>query len=94
MKRISVALARISFCVLTVSGIGFLAQEDDAQSCPASAYKTAAWPQGRTIYYSTAGLDTTTATAVASAITQWNTANQSNGSSVSFAPADANNPAV
>jgi hypothetical protein len=62
-------------------------------SCPPAKYFGNQWPKNSKVYYDTANLDPATKSAVDQAASDWNTANQTNGSGVVFAPATAQNPA-
>jgi hypothetical protein len=54
-----------------------------------------AWPKGTTVYYSIdPNLDATQKSQYAAAFAAWTTANQSNGSGVSFQPGTPSNPAT
>ena len=57
--------------------------------CPTPTSTGWQWPQNQTVYYDDSGLNSTEQGAVVTAFNEWNTANGSNGSGVSFFPADA-----
>src|SRR5438552_1124596 len=61
-------------------------------SCPPAKYLGNQWPKNSKVYYDTSNLDLATKSAVDQAASDWNTANQTNGSGVVFAPATAQNP--
>src|SRR5437868_9152287 len=66
----------------------------DAQSgCPPLDPNVRGWSQGATIYYNISSLPAGVQSAVTDAFNKWSTSNSVNGSSVTFAPADANHPA-
>jgi hypothetical protein len=66
-----------------------------AASCPPQKFDGAQWPKGKTVYYDISKLDKSfEQPAVTQAFKDWNTANASDGSGVTFAPATAQNPAT
>jgi hypothetical protein len=70
--------------------------------CPTIPIDSKGFPKGTTVYYSLDGSITNCTdercngqvSQLTSAITAWDTANQSNNSGVRFQPADANHPAT
>jgi hypothetical protein len=96
MKRQSAILGQISFRALMALGMAAWAILANGQNCPVAgaAYTNVGWPQGAKVYYTTSGLSSAQASAVANAVGQWNAANLANGSNVQFLPANANNPPV
>src|SRR5215469_5351122 len=89
MRRSSI-LAQVSLSLL----VSLFGLPGNASSCGPGVYNNPpfAWPQGTTVYYSTKGLTSLESTALANAVGQWNTANQSNGSNVQFVPSTSSNP--
>src|SRR5947199_7766372 len=90
MMLISPKVLLITVLVLMASGIlGAFMQS----TCPPAKYFGNQWPQNSKVYYDASNLDPATKSAVDQAASDWNTANQANGSGVVFASATAQNPA-
>ena len=93
--RFAFHLAVIAGCILGIfiqsSVVGY-----NQTNCPQTIGQK--WPSGKTVYYSFTGLDSTQQPAVIQGISDWNTANQSNGSNVRFVqgppPAGTTNPST
>jgi hypothetical protein len=92
MKRLMLPCASLSLLTLLPQSL--------AGSCPTPTYKPWGQQQGSTIYFNTSNLNASQSAAVANALNpanvsspgQWNVANQSNYSNVTFASSSASNP--
>jgi|GEM_PF-4800272 len=62
--------------------------------CPPQDNTYRGWAKGSTVYYDYSSMPENIRGSIQSAIDKWNTANGTNGSGVTFAPADANHPAT
>lgn len=72
-------------------------QTDGAQArtaCPPANLLANAWKKGSTVYYNISALPSNEQAAVKEAMGDWNTANASDGSGVTFAAATTQNPAT
>lgn len=80
---------------IAAGSVSFLAIHTEAQNpCPPGQYGRASWPANTTVYFDDTNLSSTQQSAISTSISSWNSANQSNGSGVSFVAASAQHPAT
>jgi hypothetical protein len=82
----------LSFAVTTKFGV--LETVSAQTGCAPLDSAVHGWPQGSTVYYNTSTLPEPARTQAVSAFNKWNTANEGNGSGVSFKPSDASHAAT
>lgn len=84
----------ISRVCLVVVYVTYATTWASGTTCPSAKYNGNQWAKGTKVYYNVSTLDKTQQAEVAQAISDWNSANTTDGSNVSFAPSTSSNPAT
>jgi hypothetical protein len=89
---ISFVLAVLFLCVTLVPDVSTLVQAQNGCAPPDSTFT--GWAQGTTVYYNISAFPAAIQAQLRTAFEKWTAANSTNGSEVTFAPADANHAAT